>query len=78
VSREAAGAEAYLNQLNRTLLDEVRRSGEFFVSNAILDGRYALCSCIVNFRTSAGDAMPEAIARMGRALDARLRPQELR
>lgn len=80
VSREVAGAEAYLNQLNRTLLDEVQRSGEFFVSNAILDGRYALRSCIVNFRTSAGDvdAMPEVIARKGRALDARLRPEELR
>jgi glutamate/tyrosine decarboxylase-like PLP-dependent enzyme len=80
VSPQYTEAEAYLNQLNQVLLDEVQRGGEFFVSNAILDGRYALRSCIVNFRTGPEDidAMPEAIARVGRALDARLRPEALR
>jgi glutamate/tyrosine decarboxylase-like PLP-dependent enzyme len=80
VSLRAAGAEAYLNELNQVLLDELQRGGELFVSNAILDGRYALRSCIVNFRTGAEDidAMPEAIARTGRVLDARLRPGALR
>ncbi len=80
VSPQAAEAAVYLNRLNQALLDQVQRGGEFFVSNAILDGRYALRSCIVNFRTSAEDidAMPEAIARVGRVLDARLRPEALR
>jgi glutamate/tyrosine decarboxylase-like PLP-dependent enzyme len=80
VSPEASGVEEYLNQLNQTLLDELQRGGEFFVSNALIAGRYALRSCIVNFRTSDRDvdAMPEVIARVGRSLDARLRPEALR
>jgi glutamate/tyrosine decarboxylase-like PLP-dependent enzyme len=80
VSPRAAGAEAYLNELNQTLLGELQRGGELFVSNAVLDERYALRSCIVNFRTRAEDidAMPEVIARTGRVLDARLRPEALR
>ena len=44
------------------------------VSDAASD-RYAWPSCIVSFRTCAAgiDAMPDIIARLGRALDAELR-----
>ena len=31
--------ERYLNELNETLLDRVQRSGEAFVSNAVVHGR---------------------------------------
>jgi hypothetical protein len=46
-----------------------------FVSNAVLHGRYVLRACIVNFNTSDADvdAVPDAVARVGRALDAELR-----
>ena len=47
--------EEYLNELNRRLLEAIEKSGEAFMSNAVVAGKYALRFCIVNFRTSAGD-----------------------
>jgi glutamate/tyrosine decarboxylase-like PLP-dependent enzyme len=71
--------EAHLDALNRTLLDRLQRGGELFVSNAVVGGRYVLRACIVNFRTSRADveAVPEVVARAGRAVDAELRPAPL-
>jgi glutamate/tyrosine decarboxylase-like PLP-dependent enzyme len=37
--------------LNERLLDRIQKSGELFLSNAIIDGQFALRACIVNFRT---------------------------
>jgi hypothetical protein len=53
--------------------------GELFVSNAVVDGRYLLRACVVNFRTSRADvdAVPAIVARRGAELDAELRPAEL-
>jgi aromatic-L-amino-acid/L-tryptophan decarboxylase len=67
--------EAYLNHLNEQLLDRIQRSGEAFVSNALIRGRYALRACIVNFNTTGADvdALPEIVARHGRELDGSLR-----
>lgn len=67
--------EEYLNRLNAMLLDHLQKSGEVFVSNAVIRGRYALRACIVNFRTSEADvdAVPEIVARWGRKVDAELR-----
>ena len=74
----AAGAKAedYLNTLNETLLDRLKLGGEVFVTNAVLDDRFLLRACIVNFRTTDADvaAIPEMVARVGRAVDAELRP----
>jgi aromatic-L-amino-acid decarboxylase len=39
------------NALNQALLDTIQKSGELFLSNAIIDGKFALRACIVNFRT---------------------------
>jgi glutamate/tyrosine decarboxylase-like PLP-dependent enzyme len=66
---------AYLDALNRALLDRLQRGGELFVSNAVIAGRYALRACIVNFHTSEADvrAVPDAIVRVGRQLDAEMR-----
>jgi glutamate/tyrosine decarboxylase-like PLP-dependent enzyme len=68
--------EGYLNTLNRELLDRLQRSGEAFVSNAVLGGRYVLRACIVNFHTERGDveALPGIVARIGSAVDEELRP----
>jgi aromatic-L-amino-acid decarboxylase len=60
--------QEYLNELNRTLQSRMEESGEVFISNAVVMGRYLLRSCIVNFRTSAKDIseIPGIIARHGR------------
>lgn len=67
--------ENYLNQLNQALLERLQRSGEAFVSNAVIGGTYVLRACIVNFHTGEADvdALPEIVARLGRAVDAELR-----
>jgi len=67
---------AYLDTLNQQVLDRSQRAGETFVSNAIVHGRYVLRACIVNFRTQVADAeaAPAICARVGRDLDATLRP----
>ena len=64
--------EAQLDAINRELLDRLQRGGELFVSNAVINGRYALRACIVNFHTSREDiaAVPEIVVRVGRAVDA--------
>jgi glutamate/tyrosine decarboxylase-like PLP-dependent enzyme len=66
---------AYLDDLNKALLDRLQRGGELFVSNAIVGGRYVLRACIVNFNTAEADidAVPEIVLRVGRAVDAERR-----
>ncbi|MFB3777388.1 MAG: aspartate aminotransferase family protein [Bryobacteraceae bacterium] len=67
--------EKYLNALNQEILTRVEKSGEAYLSNAVIDGRFALRLCIVNFRTSTEDieALPPLVARLGREADAVLR-----
>jgi glutamate/tyrosine decarboxylase-like PLP-dependent enzyme len=78
-----AGGDAwarYLDELNTALLSALGREGDCFLSNAVIDGAQYLRACIVNFRTRVEDvdALPEIVARRGRALDAELRPEALR
>lgn len=69
--------ETYLDGLNRALLERIQASGEAFVSNAVVRGRYLLRPCIVNFHTSDSDvdALPEIVARLGREVDGALRAE---
>jgi aromatic-L-amino-acid decarboxylase len=69
-------AEDYLNVLNEELLSRLQKGGEAFISNALVDGRYVLRACIVNFRTTLADvaALPPLVVRLGRAVDAERRP----
>jgi aromatic-L-amino-acid decarboxylase len=71
--------EAYLNQLNAELLTRLQRSGEAFLSNAVVEGKFLLRACIVNFRTSLEDveALPALVTRIGREVDADMRPGNL-
>ena len=64
-----------MQRLNQELLTRVERSGEAFLSNATIDGRFALRACIVNFRTSQADidALLPLLARLGGEADAALR-----
>lgn len=59
--------EAYLNALNEALLNALQEGGEVFLSNAIVDKKYCLRACIVNFRTSEKDIeeIIEIIVREG-------------
>ena len=75
--RASLGSEAtedYLNRLNQRLLTAIEKSGQAFISNAVIAGKYALRFCIVNFRASTGDmeAMPQLIAHLGRQVHAEL------
>jgi aromatic-L-amino-acid/L-tryptophan decarboxylase len=67
--------ENYLNQLNQHLLTAVERSGEAFLSNALIGGKFVLRACIVNFHTSLGDveALPLLLSRLGKEVDTALR-----
>jgi aromatic-L-amino-acid/L-tryptophan decarboxylase len=71
---------AYIDRLNRELLDRIQRGGEAFISNAVIAGRYVLRACIVNFHTDRADveALPEIVARVGQSLDLQLRPAAVR
>lgn len=66
--KNSSSHETYLNTLNETLLNRLQSGGELFLSNAVVDGKYCLRGCIVNFRTSKKDIdeMTEIIAREGK------------
>ena len=65
--------EKYLNQLNSELMVRLQKSGEAFLTNAVIGGTFVLRACIVNFRTSLADirALPGMIVRLGAELDRR-------
>lgn len=60
-----------LNELNKKILQDVQKSGEAFISNAQVNGRYLLRACLVNFRTREKDLdiLLELIAKIGAALE---------
>ena len=74
---ETEPVRSYLNDLNQEILARIERSGEIYLSNAIIQERFALRICVVNFRTSLEDieAFPEVVMRLGRATDEALRPE---
>ncbi|MGB6745057.1 MAG: aminotransferase class V-fold PLP-dependent enzyme [Terracidiphilus sp.] len=80
LERGAAEVEKYLDQLNSELLTHLQNGGEAYLSNAVIQGRFALRACIVNFRTSSADvhALPPLVVRVGKEVDAALRPEGLR
>ena len=68
------GAERHLDAVNRELLDRLQRGGEAFVSNAVINGRYVLRACIVNFHTTRADveATLKTVLRVGREVHEQL------
>jgi glutamate/tyrosine decarboxylase-like PLP-dependent enzyme len=76
--RDGKEHEEYLNQLNTELVTRLQRGGEVFVSNAVVDGKFLLRACIVNFRTSLPDleALIEIVLRVGHEIDSTLRPEK--
>ena len=43
------------DEFNKRLMVEVQRDGDSYLSNATINGRFALRACIVNFRTRIAD-----------------------
>ena len=62
--------EEYLNDLNTALLTRLQERGTIYLSNAVIDGKFALRACIVNFRTTTADvdAVPDIVVREARLL----------
>ena len=71
--------DAYLDRLNERLMSEVQMDGRVFPSNAVLDGRFVLRACIVNFRTEAAeiDQLLDVAAELGARLDVEMRARDL-
>jgi aromatic-L-amino-acid decarboxylase len=69
----------YLDELNLELLTRLQASGEAYLSNAVVHGKFALRACIVNFRTSLADieALLSIVVRIGKALDLEMRSHSL-
>jgi glutamate/tyrosine decarboxylase-like PLP-dependent enzyme len=69
--RTRAESAEYLDRLNQALMERVQKSGELYLSNAVIDGRFVLRACITNFRTKEDDIdlAPKIIARLGREVD---------
>ena len=69
--------ESYLNALNEALLNDLQQGGQVFLSNAIVQDKYCLRACIVNFRTSRKDMeeILKIIVREGKKNDRKLRSE---
>jgi aromatic-L-amino-acid/L-tryptophan decarboxylase len=72
-------AANYLDKLNLELLTRLQSSGEAYLSNAVVHGKFALRACIVNFRTSLADieALLPIVVRIGKSLDLEMRSHSL-
>jgi len=52
---EPGMSDAELNELNERIMALVQKGGRAYVSNATVNGRFALRACITNFRTTKAD-----------------------
>jgi aromatic-L-amino-acid/L-tryptophan decarboxylase len=73
---EGVDDDEYLDRLNERMMTELQLDGRVYPSNAILNGRFCLRTCIVNFRTEADDLdrVLDVAAEVGAKLDRELRP----
>jgi glutamate/tyrosine decarboxylase-like PLP-dependent enzyme len=53
--KASEGTNAELNVLNEKIMSGVQRSGRAYISNATINGTFALRVCITNFRTTKQD-----------------------
>ena len=70
VPERLRGDDEALDRLNQDLLTALVADGRVYCSNAVLDGRFCLRACIVNFRTEAEhlELLLEAASEHGRRL----------
>jgi glutamate/tyrosine decarboxylase-like PLP-dependent enzyme len=55
IPQSSALSNDELDALNLRILTTVQRRGRVFISNATIDGRFALRACVVNHRTTRAD-----------------------
>jgi glutamate/tyrosine decarboxylase-like PLP-dependent enzyme len=69
--------QGYLDELNQRILVRLQKSGEAYLSNAMVHDCYFLRACIVNFRTRDTDidATIKIVLRLGREIDAAIRQE---
>jgi len=48
-------SDSDLDELNSRMMNTIQRGGRAYVSNATLNGKFALRACITNFRTTRAD-----------------------
>lgn len=60
----------YLDSLNEKVLAQTQREGKCYLSNAVLNGRFYLRACIVNFRTQEAHVreLPGILVAAGRRM----------
>ncbi|SOE23385.1 Glutamate or tyrosine decarboxylase [Spirosomataceae bacterium TFI 002] len=70
--------ETYLNKLNEEILNQLQAGGEAFLSNAMVDEKYCLRACVVNFRTTEKDMeeIIEIVIKVGKAAHTKLSQHE--
>jgi glutamate/tyrosine decarboxylase-like PLP-dependent enzyme len=58
------------DDFNKRLMVQVQRDGDSYLSNATIDGRFALRACIVNYRTTRadGERLLDTIRRVASAM----------
>ena len=47
--------DAELDRVNERVMERVQKGGRAYISNATVNGRFALRACITNFRTTKSD-----------------------
>lgn len=67
--------EEYLDVLNRAILISLRKNRRILISGTVLQGRFVLRACIVNYRTTKQDVQDiiEGIRKVGKRNDTLLR-----
>jgi glutamate/tyrosine decarboxylase-like PLP-dependent enzyme len=55
VPRRLVGNDDALNKLNEEIMELVQKGGKAYLSNATVNGKFALRACITNFRTTKAD-----------------------
>jgi glutamate/tyrosine decarboxylase-like PLP-dependent enzyme len=63
-------SEAELDRLNERIMEKVQKGGRAYLSNATVNGKFALRACVTNFRTTKSD-IEETVAAVRAAADSR-------
>ena len=60
-----------VDEHNRRLVGELQRDGRLYVTGAVVDGRWCLRPCIVNYRTTESDAhaLVDIVREVGRRIE---------
>jgi len=66
--RYVSSSETDLDKLNERIMERVQKGGRAYLSNATVNGHFALRACITNFRTTKND-IDETIAAIREAAE---------